>query len=304
MSGQLRALKNRIKSVESTQKITKAMEMIATAKLKRYQTLREQSAPYENALQEILARLLKTNRSFHHPLLEKREEKQIAVLLSTSDTGLCGSFNQDLIETAKTFLKNQPRQPLLIGFGKNGINGLARAGYAWHTTFKDTKTSQLETVFREICQLVQTLFREQTIDALYIIHSRFVSKTTCRARIDQFLPFSVTSAPVPSAEEEINALLSERRPSDIISGTAYIMEPDPAGLFERLIPLVFESKMRMSFIETLIAEQTARMNAMQQATDNASELIDTLVLLRNKVRQAAITNELIEIVSGSQALKS
>lgn len=287
MSGQLRALKNRIRSVESTQKITRAMEMVATAKLKRYQGLMFQSSPYERSLRGVLEKLLRTGRLLHHPLLETRPAKEIALLVITSDTGLCGPYNQELVATAKNFIREQPSTPLLIGIGKSGINALARAGHVWHALFKDTKASQLESVIGEVDALAQNLFYEKKIDALYAVHSHFETKTVARPRVEKLLPFSF-------------ALKKN-------SGTGmddYIFEPDAESLFARLIPLVFGSRLRMIFLESLVAEQTARMNAMHQATENASELIEALVLLRNKVRQAAITKELIEIVSGSKALKT
>lgn len=286
MSGQLRALKNRIRSVESTRKITRAMEMVSTAKLKRYQSLMAQSAPYEAALQGILTRLMKTGRPLHHPLLEARPEKETALLVITSDTGLCGPYNHDLVTLTKKFLKESPQKPLLIGFGKNGINALSRSGFAWHQTFKDVKTSQIESVIQEINRSAQDLFHRQKIDALYVVHSHFESKTVARPKVERVLPFSLEVDPLSERAED------------------YILEPDPESLFARLVPLVMEAKLRKVFWESLVAEQMARMNAMHQATENATELIDALVLLRNKVRQAAITKELIEIVSGSKALKT
>lgn len=300
MSGQLRALKTRIKSVENTQKITRAMEMVATANLKRYQTWMLQSVPYVTALEGILTRLLRTDIAFQHPLLETREEKEIALVLVTSDTGLCGSYNHDLIETAKKFLRERTRPPLLIGLGKNGVNGLTRIGGAWHATFKDAKTGQLESVFDEISQLIESLFCKKKVDAVYVVHSQLINKSLFRAGVEKVLPFSLDS----SMRESAGSSLPAGEGKNSRDGISYIMEPDPATLFAKLIPLIFESKMRLSFLESLVAEQTARMNAMHQATENASELIDSLVLLRNKIRQAAITKELIEIVSGSKALKT
>ena len=287
MSGQLRELKNRIRSVESTQKITRAMEMVATAKLKRYQGLMSQSAPYEASLRGILEKLLRTGRPFQHPLLETRPEKEIALLVITSDTGLCGPYNQDLVTAAKNFMKDRSRKPLLIGVGKNGINALSRAGHVWHAAFKDTKTAQVESVIQEVNRLTQDLFCEKKVDAVYTVHSHFETRVVSRPIVEKLLPFSFTPAKGAGGGSD-----------------DYILEPDPESLFARLIPLVFGSKVRMIFLESLVAEQTARMNAMHQATENAAELIDSLVLLRNKVRQAAITKELIEIVSGSKALKS
>jgi F-type H+-transporting ATPase subunit gamma len=287
MSGQLRALKNRIRGVESTQKITKAMEMVAAAKLKRFQKLREQTTPYIQGLEGVLNRLLGAGIPFQHPLLETREEKKTALLVITSDTGLCGSYNQALVEEARKFLRDRSQAPLLIGVGKNGVNALSRAGHTWHQTFVDTKTSQLESVITETSSLIETLFTEKRVDAVYVVYSHFTGKSVFRATTEKILPFHLETAGNGSVE----------------AASSYIMEPSREALFTRLVPLVFAAKIRMIFMESLIAEHTARMNAMYQATENAKELIDVLVLLRNKIRQAAITKELIEIVSGSKALK-
>ena len=288
MSGQLRVLKNRIRGVENTQKITKAMEMVAASKLKRFQKLRDQTTPYVQALEGVLNRLLGIDIPLQHPLLETREEKEVALLVITSDTGLCGSYNHALIEEAGKFLKSRPQTPLLIGVGKNGVHALSRAGHTWHQAFTDTKTAQLESVITQTSALIETLFTERKVDAVYAVYAHFTGKSVYRATTEKLLPFHLD--------------ISNRKPSETTN--LYIMEPDRETLFARLVPLVFSAKTRMMFMEALISEQMARMNAMYQATENAKELIDTLVLLRNKVRQAAITKELIEIVSGSQALKN
>jgi F-type H+-transporting ATPase subunit gamma len=288
MSGQLRALKNRIRGVESTQKITKAMEMVAAAKLKRFQRMREQTTPYVQALEGVLNRLLATDIPLQHPLLETRAEKETALLVVTSDTGLCGSFNHGLVEEAKKFLKARSKVPRLIGIGKNGINALSRAGYTWDQTFKDIKTSQIEPMITEISALIGTLFTEKKVDAIYVVRPSFTGRSAYRPATEKLLPFQLEAA--------------AGRPLE--TSFAYIMEPSREALFARLVPLVFAVKMRMLFMESMIAEHTARMTAMSQATENAKELIETLVLLRNKIRQAAITKELIEIVSGSKALKT
>jgi F-type H+-transporting ATPase subunit gamma len=288
MSGQLRALKNRIRGVESTQKITKAMEMVSAAKLKRFQRLREETTPYVQSIEGVLNRLLGTDIPLQHPLLETREEREVALLVITSDTGLCGSYNQALIEEAKKFLKGRSKTTLLIGVGKNGVNALSRAGYAWHQAFTDTKTAQLESMIAQTSSLAETLFMEKKVDAVYVAYTHFTGRSSYSPTTEKILPFHLEKSTKEPYESE----------------SLYIMEPGPEALFARLVPLVFAAKTRMIFMEALISEQMARMNAMYQATENAKELIDTLVLLRNKVRQAAITKELIEIVSGSRALKS
>ena len=279
-------IRGKIKSVENTKKITKAMEMVAAAKLKRFQSLKQQAAPYQEALEGILDRLLKTDVPLTHPLLEQRREKASALLCITSDTGLCGSYNHSLVAAAKKFLGSRTDKPLLIGFGKNGVNALSRSGHAWHTTFKDIKASQLESAITDTGALLESLFNEKKVDAVHVIYSHFTSKTGFAPTLEQLLPFQVGQT---SAAET--------------SSSSYIMEPGPGALFTRLVPLYFATKIRMILLESLIAEQMARRSAMSQATENAEELIETLILLRNKMRQAAITKELIEIVSGSKALK-
>ena len=273
--------------MESTRKITKAMEMVAASKLKRFQYLKAQAAPYEESLEGILKRLLRTDMPLTHPLLEQRKEKEAALLVITSDTGLCGSFNYSLVEETKKFLNGRAKTPLMIGFGKNGVNRLLSSGQQWHSTFTDTKTNQIEPTIAKIGLLMKNLFCEKKVDAVYVVFSHFISKNSFCPTVEKILPFPI----------------SDQRVSEE-GASPYIIEPDAGTLFAKLIPLFFESKIRMIFLESFIAEQTARRNAMSQATENAEELIETLVLLRNKMRQAAITKELIEIVSGSRALKN
>lgn len=263
------------------------MELVSAAKLKRFQKLQEQAAPYEKNLDEILRRLLRSGEPLWHPMLEVREEKKAALFVVTSDTGLCGSYNHDILEEAKRFLHNRPSSPLLVGIGKNGVNDLSRAGFSWLQTFTDIKTFPFAFLFPEINLLMKELFSEKTVDAIYICYSHFTSASSFSPITEKVLPLTW--------EKKDHAAGEELSP--------YLMEPSRHALFERLVPLVFAARIRKILLEASIAEHMARMNAMQQATDNAEELINSLVLLRNKIRQASITNELIEIVSGSKALK-
>jgi len=286
MSGQLRTLKNRIRSVGNTKQITRAMEMVAAAKLKRYQNMMVQGAPYAEGLEALLGRVSQTGSFTDHPLMEKREEKKTALLVMTSDTGLCGSYNNDLIQKALAFLKENETEPLLIGIGKYGVHALERAGYKFTKTFVDIKTSEIEEVIGALKDLLASLFSDKEVDAIYAVYSHFLSSTKSEMVSEKILPFEMKEAEQESASNE-----------------SYIMEPDPKFLFQKLVPAVFASKTRRVFIESFVSEQIARMNAMHMATENAKDLIDSLVLMRNKARQASITKELIKIVSGSQALK-
>lgn len=288
MSGQLRTLKNRIRSISSTKKITRAMEMVSAAKLKRYQKMVLEGAPYAEGLLQLLKRVSAGGISSSHPLLEKRAEKKKALLLFTSDTGLCGSFNQELTLTAQRFLKNEKEIPLMIGIGKMGVLALKKSGCEFEKAFIEIKASEIENTVLEIKNLVTDLFLSKRVDSVYVTYNHFISASRFKPVTEKLLPFSLDIASDASAQS---------------TDDQYIMEPDAATLFERLVPAVFSMRVRQIFLESFVSEQMARMNAMHQATENASELIDDLVLARNKARQAAITKELIEIISGSQALK-
>ena len=297
MSGQLRTLRNRIRSVENTKKITRAMEMVAAAKLRRFQDMMVKARPYTEGLENLLKRLAlegtgdPAGRPYKtHPFIQAREEKKIAVIVMTSDTGLCGSYNNDLVELAKKFLKEKKSlNPSVIGVGKNGFSSLKRSGIDFLETFTDIRASRVEEILQGFKKLIEELYMSGKADAIYVVYSHFKTLTSYKAMVEKVLPLET-----PAADSQANAGVSQ---------DSYIYEPSAEIIFQRLIPLFFEAKMRTVFLQAIVSEQIARMTAMNQATKNAREMIDTLVLKRNKARQAAITKELIEIVSGSKALK-
>lgn len=286
MSGQLRTLKNRIRSISSTKKITRAMEMVSASKLKRYQKMVLDGSAYAEGLLALLKRVSASGIKTTHPLLEVRPRNKKALLLVTSDTGLCGSYNQDLLATADQFLKGEAETPLLIGIGKMGVQALKRGRFSFEKTFVETKAAEIENTIQAVRETLFELFVSKKVDSIYVIYSKFVNASKHEAVTEKLLPFTMDSA-ASSADEEM-----------------YLMEPDVSTIYARLIPAVFGMRVRRVFLESFVSEQMARMHAMHQATENASELIDELVLERNKARQAAITKELIEIISGSQALKA
>ena len=285
MSGQLRTLKNRIRSVESTKKITRAMEMVAAAKLFRFQDMMVKARPFTHGLENLLKRLAQDQPVTRHPFLESREEKRAALVLITSDTGLCGSYNSDLIQRAQRFVAERNRESVtLIGVGKFGITALKRAGFHFHSTFTDTRASRVEQILVELKAGLEKIYLSGEANAVYVVYSHFLTVTAYQSVTEKLLPLALDAGTARAKGE-------------------YIFEPSPAFVFDKLIPLFFEAKTRLVFLESFVSEQIARMRAMHQATENAKEMIDSLVLLRNKARQAAITKEIIEIVSGSRALK-
>ncbi len=287
MSGQLRTLRNRIRSVENTKKITRAMEMVAAAKLRRFQDMMNKSRAFTQGLETLLKRVSGSETENPHPFIMPREEKKIALVLMASDTGLCGSYNNDLAHMAQRFIRASKVKPVLIGVGKSGITALKNSGLTCRNTFTDIRASRVEEILAELRKTLEDLYLSEEIDSVYVIYSHFKTLTTFKAITEKILPLEK-----PKADENSSRDAEE-----------YIFEPSPAAIFQKLTPLFFEAKMRLIFLEAIVSEQIARMTAMNQATKNAKEMIDSLVLQRNKARQASITKELIEIVSGSQALK-
>lgn len=287
MSGQLRALRNRIRSVENTKKITRAMEMVAAAKLRRFQDMMNKSRAYTRGLETLLKRLSGGPYAEMHPFIKPREGSRTALVLMTSDAGLCGSYNNDLIQMAHKFTKEQAVKPVYIAVGKSGVTASKNMDLVCSTSFTDIRASRVEEILGELRLTLETLFLSGKVDSIHVIYSHFKNVTAFKAVTEKLLPLERPEADAKAAEEAKD----------------YIFEPSPEKVFERLVPAFFEAKVRMIFLEAIVSEQIARMTAMNQATKNAKEMIDSLVLKRNKARQAAITKELIEIVSGSQALK-
>lgn len=286
MSGQLRELKNRIKSVESTKKITYAMEMVSTAKRKRYQALMAEARPYMEALEGLMKRLAQNlSGGASHPFFEERPEGKTALVLITSDSGLCGSYNLDLVHQALGFLKEETHPTVLICLGRAGINALKREGYAIAKEWAEIKPAQFDGVITELQNYLSHLFLNGDVQAIHAVFSHFVTASQFKKITEKLLP------------------LSKPETASVSVTTDYLYEPSAEFIFPKLIPAYFKAKVRQMFMESVVSEQIARMTAMHAATENATELIERLVLERNKARQASITKEILEIVSGSRALK-
>ncbi|MBN1688928.1 MAG: ATP synthase F1 subunit gamma [Candidatus Omnitrophica bacterium] len=289
MSGQLRNLKKRIRNVENTKKITRAMEMVATAKFQRFQTMTIKSRTYINGLENLLKRVSQDKPKGIHPLLCPNQEEKTALILFTSDTGLCGSFNNELIDKAREFLVTQKTPPCLIGIGRNGVNRLKRIGHQFDHEWVGIRTNEIEKTIVSIKSTAEKIFLENTVGEIHAVYARCLTSSAYNITIEQLLPLTKLDDLPDGAPIE--------------NTTRYIYAPSREAIFKKLIPLFFEARVRQIFLESYVSEQIARMRAMHQATQNASEMIDELVLKRNKARQAAITREIIEVVSGSHALK-
>ncbi|HMH45979.1 MAG TPA: ATP synthase F1 subunit gamma [Pyrinomonadaceae bacterium] len=286
-------IRRRIKSVKNTQQITKAMKMVSAAKLKRAQDRVINARPFANKMTEVLAEIARhTPEDFHHPLLDQRGDERYLVVLITADKGLCGAFNTNLLKAAQVFVKENPgKQIEFLTVGRKGRDFFRRratlAGeYVGLTGKGRVDFSEALEVARDI---IARFTEAQEIDKVFLIFAEFKTVLTQRIVVEQLLPISRTAT--PEAETAVDA-----------NATDYIYEQPPAEIFTRLLPRLVETQIFRALLESVASEQGARMTAMDAASKNAGDLISSLTLNMNRVRQAAITREIIEIVSGAAAL--
>jgi len=308
----LRQYRRRIRSVENTKKITRAMEMVAAAKLRRFQDFLESSRPYTQRLEALLEGLLAgLPEGYGHPYLEKEKRGQVSdqpsrdlspllrcLVLFTSDTGLCGTYNSLLEEKAKAWVKNNWRNEIkLIFVGKHGAGALVKKGGKPFRLLSDLRVNRIDEIVSDLAKTLEEIYLKGEAGEVHVIYTRLESLARFQPVEERLLPISPPGDPSPRLS------VSGEKSGLRMTGPEYLIEPDPKTVLDRLIPAAFAARVRFIFYHALLTEQIARMNAMRQATKNAKDMIDRLTLLRNKARQAAITKEIIEVVSGSRALK-
>ena len=287
-------IRRRIKSVKNTQQITKAMKMVSAAKLKRAQDRVINARPFADKMNQVLSELAsQTTEDFHHPLLDKRGDERYLVVLVTADKGLCGAFNANLIKAAQAFVKANPEKQIeWVAVGRKGRDFYRRRGNIVSEYIGLTGKGRVE--FSEALEVAHDVIKRFTedegIDKVFLIFAEFKSVLTQRVVTEQLLPISKTTE---STEGET---------SEAAKAKDYIFEQPAAELFSRLLPRLVETQIFRALLESIASEQGARMAAMDAASRNAGELISSLTLNMNRVRQAAITREIIEIVSGAAAL--
>jgi len=280
----IKDLRKRIGSVRSTQQITKAMKVVAAAQLRRAQEAAESARPYAAKMTEMFAAVVGGLSEEAHPLLARREENRIDLIVLTSDRGLCGGFNANLLRQSEAFQREHgERTTRLMLVGRKGLDHYRRQRV--EPLFERTgvlKVPALE-VARALAEHVTTRFAADESDAVYLVYSRFQSAITQVPTVVRLLP---VDAPAGDA-----------------SSVDYIFEPPRPELLAKLLPRYIETRLLQALLESIASEFGARMTAMDNATRNASEMIDRLTLSMNRARQSAITTELMEIVSGAEALK-
>jgi F-type H+-transporting ATPase subunit gamma len=292
MGAQLRAVRRRIRSVQSTMKITRAMELIAASQIRRAQQRVQQARPYADSITRAIGDLTGQAENLDHPLLEPRQEpKAAAVFVVTSDRGLAGAYNANVLRRGEELfqaLRDEGTEPRLYVTGRKGLafyrfreRKIERSwqGFSERPTYDHAK---------EIADILIEAFVNREVDAIFGVETDFVSALTQRPEARRFLPLVV---------EEVE--IEEEGPYPL-----YLFEPDPQSILETLLPRYVEMRVFAALLESAASEHAARQKAMKAATDNAEDLIKNLTRVANQARQAEITTEISEIVGGAEAMAS
>lgn len=300
--------RRRIRSVKSTQQITRAMKFVAAAKLRRAQEGVYAARPYAHEILRVLRSAAARVEEPVHPLLARREEKTVLVLVLTSDRSLCGAFNSNAIRYAMEFFQSHAAQKIeIVAIGRKGRDILRRRGYQLAGEFLDVSSHVDFQKAKEVAVQIEEMYTSGRVDSVYAIYNEFKSVLVQRLRAQKLLPVDPAIVREEEPAEELvdplagapsHSAAPDKFPVD------YIYEQPIAELFAGLVPRYLESEVLRILLESAAAEHAARMTAMDSATRNAKELIERLTLQMNKIRQAGITKELIEIVSGAASATS
>lgn len=283
----LKAIRKRIGTVRNTSKITKAMKMVAAARLRKAQSAIETLRPYAYRTRDIISQLAARADFADHPLLEQRTPRKVEMLVLTSDRGLCGGFNSTINRAADRYIRLNEKGHESIELdivGRKGHEYFKRRVTPINTYFKDIGGAPSQASASEIAEHAIRRFTEEGLDALYVVYNEFKSAMTQTVRVEQLLPI------VPAPAETGKAMPD------------YIYEPGKREILDAVIPGHVTVQIYRMLLESVASEMGARMSAMDSATKNAGEIIGKLTLQYNRARQAAITKELIEIISGMEAL--
>ncbi len=284
----VRQLRRRIRSVENTAKITKAMSMIAASKMRRAQESALTSRPYSDSLHNLLADLAAQpieDDDNIHPLLRTRDISRVEVVLITPDRGLTGGLNSNINRAAGQFVAQHGDDASIIAAGKKGRDFMVRYGRNVRAVFTDISDRPSILDITPVARLAMDAYASEEVDAVYLAYAKFVNTTVQQAVIEQLLPVQP----------------AELRPQEQVG---YIYEPNHLEVLSDLLPRYVEMEIFHALLEGIASEQSARMVAMRNATDNANDMIEDLTLVMNKARQAAITAELLDIVGGAAAVEA
>jgi F-type H+-transporting ATPase subunit gamma len=282
--------RRRIRSVKNTQQITRAMKFVSAARLRRAQEAALAARPYAKELVRVLRSTMARIESPQHPLLAKRAEERILVLVLAGERGLAGAFNTNILKEAVKFFKSkQGKKTVVIPVGKKSRDALRKTGIEFAGEYVNVLARVDFGVAREIANLITSLYAEDKVDAVYAVFSEFKNVIAPNLVTEKLLPVEKIE---PGDETEVEAASAQ---------IDYIYEQPEEQILDRLLPRYVETQVLRALLESSAAEHAARMAAMEAATKNAGDVIEALTLHMNKVRQAAITKEIIEIVSGASS---
>jgi F-type H+-transporting ATPase subunit gamma len=292
MAGQLKEVRNRIKSVQSTQQITKAMKMVSAAKLRRAQDAIVQMRPYAQKLQEMLSNIVSNaDGDINIKLAEERAVEKVLLIVITSDRGLCGAYNSNVVKLAKALIAEkyaavaEKGNVTIWNIGKKGWESMTKSGFTTNADFKDIFLQLTFENVQSAAQAAMKAFENKEFDAIELVYSEFKNAATQRFAAEQFLP-------IPKVEKKAGAKKAD-----------FIFEPAKEQLVAELMPKILNTQLYKAVLDANASEHGARMTAMDKASENANELLKSLKISYNRARQAAITTELTEIVSGAAALQ-
>lgn len=278
--------RRRIRSVKNSQQITRAMKFVAAARLRRAQEAALAARPYAQELARLLRSIMARIQEPQHPLLEHRPEQNVLVIVLSGERGLAGAFNANILRKASEFFRaNSDKKIFTIPVGKKGRDSLKKAGFTFAGEYVNVLARVEFKTAREIANLATQLYAKREVDAVYIIFSEFKSVMTPNLTVEKLLPIEAIAENKESAKESTQV--------------DYIYEQRAERLLDKLVPRYVEIQVLRAMLESSASEYAARMTAMESATKNAGDVIEALTLHMNKVRQAAITKEIIEIVSGA-----
>jgi len=282
--------RRRIRSVKNTQQITRAMKFVAAARLRRAQEAALAARPYAKELARVLRSIMSRIDQPEHPLLAHRPEEKILVIVLTGERGLAGAFNSNILRKANEFFRpNKGKKISVIPVGKKGRDSMKKAGFHFPAEYVNVLARVNFGTARDIASVVTDLYAKEEVDSVYIVFSEFKTVMTPNLVLDKLLPVEAMRADEESATEKDSAQVD------------YIYEQPKEKLLDKLLPRYIETQILRAMLESSAAEHAARMTAMESATKNAGDVIEALTLHMNKVRQAAITKEIIEIVSGASS---
>lgn len=282
----MRDIKRRIKSVNSTKQITKAMELVSSAKLRRARERAEKSRPYFHTIQETVQDIFSNAEGLKHDFLDQREVKKSCYIVITADRGLCGGYNINAIKKALESMEKKASVSV-VTVGSKARDYFRNRKYELDGEFTHISESPRYEDAKKISNLVLKLYEKKMIDEVYLVYTQFISTVSQKPEIIKLLP--------------LNMEKKETEKKETFEYVSY--EPSPEGLLNYIVPKYIESTIYGALVESSASEQGARRVAMENATDNAEEMIEKLTLNYNRARQAAITQEIAEIVGGAEALK-